>query len=165
MNKLPYKRIAYIGLMAALTFICTSYISLRVLPNGAYLHAGNIIIVIASCLFGPMFGGLSAMIGSAFADLFFAPQWTIFTVIIKFAMGYLIGAGFKMNDTAKYTSYAVVGIVFVGGYYIAEAVLFGNWAAPVVNITPHALEYVISLIVGLIISKKLIPYKLDKFID
>ena len=61
------KKLVMAAVFAALTFVGTSIIKIPTI-NG-YIHPGDGFVLLAGFLLGPLFGGLSAGIGSALADL------------------------------------------------------------------------------------------------
>lgn len=85
-------------------------------------------VFIASFTFGPAIGGFAGGIGSSLSDAllpggqYFAP----FTLVIKGTEGYLVGyiaqRSFRRREQA---AWLVGGSVVVGGYFVAEAFLFG----------------------------------------
>lgn len=156
------KKIAYIGLLSALTYVLTTFVRLPIpFSKDGYIHMGNIAIIIAACLIDPVSGGIIGAIGSAFADLTVAPVWIPYTIVIKFILGVFTGVGFYKSKAAAWLLYLVAGIVFVGGYYAAEAIITGNWLVPFKSTPFLVTEYFVSLAVSLIILKKSALKKLD----
>lgn len=64
-------RIVIIGLMAAMVFVCTMFLGIRIpTPTGTtQLKTANAICLLTGLLFGGWTGGLAAGIGSALFDL------------------------------------------------------------------------------------------------
>lgn len=90
-NKEIVQKIAYAGLMAALSFV--GYV---VFPSfsvtGTKVHVGNAFVVLAALLLGGVYGGLSGAIGLSIADIVSgyaasAPR----TFITKFVIGLVVG--------------------------------------------------------------------------
>ena len=66
--KLKTRDIVYIGFIAALCAVATT---IRIeIPGGAMVHLGSAALFTTSILFGGLYGGLGAAIGSALFDLF-----------------------------------------------------------------------------------------------
>ena len=89
-------RIVIIGLMAAMVFVCTMFLGIRIpTPTGTtQLKTANAICLLTGLLFGGWTGGLAAGIGSALFDLTY-PEWAAgawLTFIFFFAMGILARA-------------------------------------------------------------------------
>lgn len=88
-------RIVIIGLMAAMVFVCTMFLGIRIpTPTGTtQLKTANAICLLTGLLFGGWTGGLAAGIGSALFDLTY-PEWAAgawLTFIFFFAMGAICG--------------------------------------------------------------------------
>lgn len=149
------RKIAFMGMLCGLTFVLTSFIKIPISAAG-YVHLGNIVIVVSACLLGPLPGAIIGAVGSALADLLVAPVWTLYTVVIKFVLGYFAGVAFKSKKITAILLYTAAGVVFVGGYYLAEVIIFGNWIAPLYSAPQLTAEYILSLVAGLAIGKKLI---------
>ena len=95
MKKNKVRELAFIGVMAALVFVTTNFLSIKI-PVGAgmtQIHMGNVMCILSGLLFGPVAGGLASGIGSMFVDLLnpaWAPEFWI-TFIMKFVMGFVAG--------------------------------------------------------------------------
>ena len=95
MKKNKVREFAFIGVMAALVFVTTNFLSIKI-PVGAgqtQIHMGNVMCILSGLLFGPVAGGLASGIGSMFVDLLnpaWAPEFWI-TFIMKFVMGFVAG--------------------------------------------------------------------------
>ena len=128
------RNFAFIGVMAALVFVTTKFMSIPI-PVGAgktSLHLGNVMCILSGLLFGPVNGGLAAGIGSMIVDLtdpLWAPEFWI-TFIMKFVMGFVAGliSHIGKPTKAKVTVAAVLGAVsyvfcYLSKNYIQEAIL------------------------------------------
>jgi len=124
-------RMAVIGLMAALVFVCTFlHIDIATPMGKTMIHFGNIMSLLTGLLFGPLTGGLAAGIGSAIYDLMdpvFAPEFWI-TFIMKFAMGFVAGliahgAKAKGQNKARNIVAAVVAAVTYVALYGLKTVI------------------------------------------
>lgn len=94
MKDLSMKKIALIGVMAAVVFV-SSQIQIQI-PAGlgvTRVHIGNGFCLLCGLLLGPVLGGLSSGIGSAFFDILNPIYITSapFTFIFKFLMAYVCG--------------------------------------------------------------------------
>ena len=141
--------------MSALSYILTVFVRIP-LPNGGYMHLGNAVIVAAACIFGPLFGAAVGVIGSALADLTVAPIWIPYTVVIKFIVGVSVGFARKKPPIIAAMCYFISIIAVAGGYYAAEAIIYGNWLAPVHSTIPLITEQAASLLIGIFAAKKII---------
>ena len=148
------------ALFIALTYIFTAFINIQIPPgNPAGLtHLGNIPVFIAAMLFGKRTGAAVGGIGMALFD-FFSPYavWAPFTLVINALMGFVIALIVENREKFKWYLLAVVAAIAikVGGYYIAEGILYGNWIAPVVAIPANILQVAVAAVVVLPIIGRL----------
>lgn len=97
MKQNSIRTIALIGMMSAMIFVATRYISIQIpSPTGpTMLKTGNILCILAGLLLGKTNGGLAAGIGSALFDLTnplyvtSAPFTFTFFFLMAFIAGYI----------------------------------------------------------------------------
>lgn len=121
------KRIAFTGLMAALVFVTSKFLSIP-LPtaiDNTRLHMGNVMCLLSGLLLGPVHGGLAAGIGSVIFDLL-DPQYITsapFTFAFKFAMAWICGMiAVYRTDTKKwrYIAGSVTGALSYVVLYLSK---------------------------------------------
>lgn len=94
-NPITIRQMAVLGLMTALCFVCTLFLSIKI-PVGVgntMIHMGNAVGLLASLLMGGLWGGLAGGLGMGLSDLL-NPMFVMyapFTFVQKFAMGFLCG--------------------------------------------------------------------------
>lgn len=118
-NKTTIYQLSFTAIMAALVFVCT-YINIQIpLPGtNVMIHLGNVLCILSALILGPLFGGLSAGIGSFIFDLT-NPLYIAsspFTLVFKFLMGFICGKiafrkGKKGEDTKNNILAASIGLV------------------------------------------------------
>ncbi|MGB3368766.1 MAG: ECF transporter S component [Acidaminobacteraceae bacterium] len=158
MKKISVSQIAMCGVMAALVAIGTSVIRVPINVTGGYVHLGDSLVYISGILFGPIFGGISAALGSFIADMLGYPLYAVPTFIIKGLDAFVVGAiymktGAKTNNmTKKIISYIVAflagGVVMVSGYYIFESYMYGFQTA-ILAVIPNVIQAVVGGLLGL----------------
>lgn len=128
------KRIAMLALFTALIAVATAVISIPG-PIG-YTNFGDTFIYIGAALFGPVFGMITGGLGSMTADLFLAPQYAPFTLIIKGLEGFLCGFLFRLltrRNQNRFLSLLIASIVaaceMVAGYFATECILYTTESA------------------------------------
>lgn len=95
MNKNVLK-LTYGGVMAALTFISTSFMAFPIAVNNGYIHLGDGFVLSCGVVLGKKYGALAAGIGSALADIYLGyASWALPTFVIKALMAYLVGYVFE----------------------------------------------------------------------
>lgn len=93
-KKISIKEITLVGLMAAMVFVASKIsFPIPTAIGNTRLHIGNVMCLLSGFLLGPVLGGLSAGIGSAFFDLTDPVYITSapFTFVFKFLMAWVCG--------------------------------------------------------------------------
>ena len=126
--------------------------------DGGLMHMGNIPLFITAILFGRKTGAIAGGVGMALFDLLspFA-VWAPFTLIIVGLMGYVVGAVAEKHRALGWYVLAMVlaCAIKVGGYYIAEGIIYGNWIAPVISIPGNIIQVAVGAAVTLAVIKPL----------
>lgn len=169
MKKLTTKKLTYIGLFAALTFV-SNYLQIPlVTPFGnTRFHLGNVFCLLAGILLGPIYGGLAAGIGPTLFDLFDPVYFTSAptTFINKFAMAAVAGYIFnkKDNKDSKFglilaaalgqLSYIILYLAktFIKNYYILDLTKEASMVELVQKASVSLTNGVISVIFASIIA-------------
>lgn len=151
------------ALFIALTFVATWLINIRLplVGSGGLIHLGNVPLFVGGMLFGRKTGAIAGAFGMALFDLMSGwTAWAPFTFAIVGLMGYVIGwfaekkpfSSMMLNNIA---SVIMAVIIKVAGYYIAEVILFGNWAAPLGSIPGNIIQVGFAGIVVLLFIQQL----------
>lgn len=133
------------ALMICLILLMTSTFKIPVPMTQGYVHLGDAMIFLSVMLLGKRDGALAAGIGSSLGDVLSGYAfWAPWTFVIKFLMAFIMGvfiekAGARHGiENGKYkvtwidlTGMMLGGLEMAGGYFIAEYILYGNWAAPI----------------------------------
>jgi len=120
------KRIAYTGLMMALSLIGTFIVKIPISSTGGYIHLGDGFVMLSGIILGPVYGAIAAGIGSAIADIISGYAiWAIPTLITKGAMAFIVGYAFLKKDS-KYTNQLLSFsyIVIWSGFIVLVRALF-----------------------------------------
>lgn len=150
-TKISTKDLVLTGLLTAIVFSATMFINIR-LPisiNGGLIHMGNIALFLTAFLFGKKKGAIAGAFGMGLFDILSGwTAWAPFTFVIRGVMGYVIGsishANNKEGVNALYNIIAIIlgGIWMIGGYYLTEVILYGNWMTPVTSIPGNIVQIV-----------------------
>lgn len=151
------REIALNGVLIALVFVATYFIQIR-LPfaaNGGLIHMGNIALFTIAVLLGAKRGAMAGAFGMALFDI--ASAWTAWapgTFVVRGVMGFIIGYIFevglpqKVNRIVLFSAAIVISTVWmIAGYYIFEALLYGDWYAPIKSITGNLTQIAIGWVV------------------
>lgn len=144
------------SLAAALTYVFTAFVNLRlpIAANGGLIHLGNVPLFLFAILFGKKTGAFAGGVGMALFDLLSGwTVWAPFTLVIAGLMGYCAGA-----VTEKKKSFVRYGVAMflallikIAGYYIAEGLIYGNWAAPAASIPGNLIQVAAAVVIVMIV--------------
>ena len=155
------RELAIDAIFIALTYVFTAFINIKlpIAANGGLIHLGNIPLFIAAIVFGWRTGMIAGGVGMALFDMMsgFWSTWAPFTLIIVGLMGFAVGKITEKKNTYLRTliAFVVAAIIKVVGYYIAEAILYGNLIAPVSSIPGNLVQIGVAAIIVLPISVRL----------
>lgn len=146
----------------ALTYVFTACINVRlpIAANGGLVHLGNVPLFLGAILFGRKTGMIAGGVGMGLFDLLSGwTLWAPFTFVIVGLMGYTAG---KMTEKAshhRFRWYAAAMLaacmIKIGGYYVAEGILYGNWIAPVTSIPGNVIQVGVAAVITLAIAGRL----------
>ena len=137
------------ALFTAITAVCTAFLSFRVLTNEGYIHFGDAIIMLSAALLPTPYAVFVGAIGGGVADLLAgAPLWAPFTLVIKAVVALCYSSkGEKLFTIRNAVGFFPMTVITIGGYYLAEALLYGNWQTPVFAIYGNVIQSVGSVII------------------
>ena len=163
--KLKTRDIVYIGFIAALCAVATT---IRIeIPGGAMVHLGSAALFTSSILFGGLYGGLGAAIGSALFDLFGGhTQYIVFSFFIKGIAGLIVGgmtAGYLppsiTKPTASFTRILIaliIGTIWTAfGYFLAWWFVLDSAAVAASKIQYSLITSAAGIVVAIILTPKL----------
>lgn len=136
------------ALFTALIYVATWLINIRLplVGSGGLIHLGNVPLFAAAMLFGRRTGAWAGAFGMGLFDLMSGwTAWAPFTFVIVGCMGYTVGLitekkPFKSMFANDVLSVIVAIIIKIVGYYFAEVILYGNWAAPLGSIPGNIIQ-------------------------
>ena len=156
------KTAAVNGISIALVFLATAFINIRlpIAANGGLIHLGNVPLFLAAAIFGKRTGAVCGAFGMGLFDLLSGwTLWAPFTFVIAGLIGYTVGR-LTEDPAASYSRYVLAVIlaliIKVAGYYIAEAVIYGNLAAPLASIPGNVIQIGVASAVFLIVIKPIL---------
>ena len=137
------KLLAISALFAAMICLVTAYLlHIPVGLSGGYIHIGDGLIFLAAAMLPKPYAIGAAVLGAGLADLLTAPVWIVATVVVKTLITLPFSARGEKLLTRRNGLAALVSIpISCGGYYLAEALMFGNWIAPALSIPVSLIQY------------------------
>lgn len=157
------KYIAVTAMFAALITVTTAFIKIPA-PLG-YMHAGDAAVYLAACILPAPLGFIAAGIGGALADVLSGyAVWAIPTLLIKmlnvvpFFLMRLFLAGKGRDDRILrlpvVAALVVTTAVTVGGYYVANCLLYDQNAA-VAEIPFNCMQSAVAAALFIVLSAAL----------
>lgn len=155
----PTKRIAYIGILTALCFVFTAFVSIPSL-SGGHTNLSDAVIFIAAYALGPISALVVGGVGTFFADFFFYPTTMFISLIIHGFEGFMLGFLFKAVRGKKHelvfdcVCMVTAGLFMMLGFFIAKTFIYGNLETALISLYRNALQVLISVVMAIIV----IPY-------
>ena len=156
-------RFALIATFVVLTAITTVVIRIPIPATTGYFNLGDIFIIAAGLIFGPMAGLVAGAVGAGAADLYGYPQFVLATVVTKGLEGFLVGAiarGDSLGHSRAWIAALVGATVLVLGYFVFEAIVYPalgqtmsffavtNFQDALVELIPNAVQGLIGAVGG-----------------
>lgn len=181
MKKLSTQKLVYMALFTALVYIFTRFFKIPITtPLGhTMFHLGNAFCLLGGILIGPVYGGISAGLGSAIFDLFDPIYFTSapITFVSKFAMAFVAGMIYKnrkkLVNTPRLVLANVLGQItytflyllkaFIKNKYILGFTMEANMTELIQKGTVSTINGIISIIIATIVGIALL--KRVKFED
>ena len=144
----------------ALTYIFTAFINVKlpIAANGGLIHLGNVPLFIGAILFGKKTGAIAGGIGMGLFDLLSGwTLWAPFTLVIVGCMGFVVGAVTEKKKSFPFYLLALLlaCAIKIGGYYLAEAVIYQNWVVPLTSIPGNLIQVGAAAIITLVVIEPL----------
>ncbi len=147
------KKLVIASLFAAIVFVATFIIRIPS-PMKGYINPGDVVVLLCGWALGPVWGFLSAGIGSMLADL--VAGYAIYAPVTFFIKGLMATVAWIIYRCLKNTgilskviSGIVAELIMVLGYFVFEAILYGV-AGAALNIIPNCVQGVFGIVVGVI---------------
>ena len=149
------------AMFAAMITLTTAYLfHIPVGTAGGYIHLGDTFIYLAACFLPVPYAVVGSAVGAALADVL-SPGgvvWVIPTLIIKALMVLpFTSKSAKIIPVRNIMACVISGVICMGGYYVAEAVMTGNWMSPLASLWAGFIQSGGSAAVFLVIA-----FALDK---
>ena len=141
------------GMGIALVFVATLFINLRLpIGQGGLIHLGNVPLFLFAIIYGKKIGAMAGAFGMGLFDLMGGwTPWAPATFIIVGLMGYTVGViAEKKDDLTGYTLAIILACAIkVAGYYVAEALIYGNWVQPVLSVPGNLIQIGVAALIVL----------------
>jgi len=142
--------VALCGVMIAVTAAMTLLVRIPIAPTRGYLNLGDAMVFFSALSLGGKIGGISGGVGSAIADIlggyaYFAP----ITLVVKGVEGLVAGLVAKKGTFIVMLAGTIAGgAVMIGGYFIAETLMYGVGPA-LVEVPANIIQIVGGLVIAI----------------
>ena len=149
------RNLVYTAMLMALCCVATLVIKIPTVTGG-YLNAGDIVVVLAALLAGPLYGGVAAGFGSGLAD--------VISGYMSYAPGTLVVKGCAAVVTAlifracrkKSFGFALLSaicgeIIMVLGYFGYASLLLGKGWGAAASIPGNLAQGAMGMVIGLVL--------------
>ena len=149
------------ALMMCMIIVLTMFVKVPIPLTQGYVHLGDAMIFISVMLLGWKYGAAATAVGSAMADIFCGvTMWAPWTLVIKFIMAMIMGlildrGGEHISVIRQIIAMAAGGVFMVAGYFAAEGIMYGNWAAAALGIPWNIGQFVVGMIIAVALSAAL----------
>ena len=155
-NNKPIFYMVFAALFAAIIAVFTAFlfhIPVKIGANTAYIHFGDAFIFLSASILPTPYALAAAGIGGALGDLFCGGvEWIPFTIIIKILVAVVFTSkASKMLCKRNIFALFMALLITVGGYYIAEALIFGNWLSPLLSVWGNTVQIMGSAVLYILI--------------
>ena len=150
------------GIFTALVFVITAY--LHIPTYNGYVHCGDGFIFIAACILPMPYSILVGVLGAMLADLLtgFA-IWAPGSMIIKGLLALLFSCKANKIITKRNLFMLIpAALISAVGYYLYEALIFGNFIASLVGIPASLVQALASSIVYVALGIAMDKYDIKK---
>ena len=137
------KFLAMASMFAAMVCVTTAYLfHIPVGVNNGYIHLGDTFIYLAAAFLPWPYAIGTAALGAAAADLLTgAAVWAVPTMIIKALMVLpFTSRGQKILGIRNVAAALFSGIICLGGYFLAEGLMYGSWVMSLLGLWPGILQ-------------------------
>ena len=152
-NRNKTLKLAFIGIMCALTTVVTWVLPIPMPATEGYINFGDAVIFLTALFAGPVPAMVVGGIGSMLADVIGGyMHWAGFTLLIKGLEGLICGLIVKKFNKKDKFYIDILGLVAAGvwmvvGYYFAGAILYG-WAGSLESLPGNCIQGGVSIVVA-----------------
>ena len=140
------------GIMTALVFVLTAYLHIPV--HTGYTHIGDGFIYLAACILPLPYGLFVGAVGALLADCLTGyALWAPASVVIKgLTVLFFVRNRKKLLNLRNIVALVPAGTLCVGGYYLYEALITGNFAAPLAGILGNVTQWLFSTLLFVLVA-------------
>ena len=155
--KSKIKLITVTGIFTAIVYLLTAY--LHIPSHTGYTHIGDGVIYLSACLlplpYAAFVGGMGALLADCLSGF---AVWAPASVIIKVAaVFFFTSRKEKIINTRNVLALIPASLICIGGYYLYDALIVGNFVSALAGIAGYITQSVLSsaffIVLGLATDK------------
>ena len=155
MKKNNTKYLVLSALFAAIITVCTRFTAIPIFGGQGYVHIGDAFVFLSAAILPTPYAMITSAIGGGLADMM--AGYTIYilpTALIKALMSLMF---FKKTQTKLFSAKSIISsvlgtLILIGGYDIAEVILFGSFVSPLLGMLWNALQGIFSSVAFLLLA-------------
>lgn len=152
MKKEQIRYMTLSGVFCALVFVFTAYLHVPV--HTGYAHMGDGLIYVAACIlplpYGIFVGGIGALLADALTGY---AIWAPGSLIIKAATVMMFSRkGERILSVRNILALIPAWILCIGGYYLYEGIITGNFVAPAAGVVGNLIQCAFSTALFIVIA-------------
>ncbi len=158
MKSKKISRIVFAAILAAAIAVATRFTQIPIFGGQGYVHAGDTFILLAAAFLPTPYAVMAAALGGAIADLTAGyAVYVLPTAVIKGLVALLFFGKKGGRLVCKRSVISAIASVFVTpvGYYVAEVIMFGSFAAPLLGVVWNLCQGTVSAILFCVLGKAL----------
>lgn len=149
------KKLVYAAVLSAMVCVATMVLKIP-LPAHGYFNLGDGAVLLSGALLGPLWGPMSAGVGSALSDLLsgyalYAPVTFVIKALMAALFSLLETALAKRPLMARIVGGAAAELVMILGYLLFESVLY-RFEAALAGVGANAVQALIGLAFGVLLT-------------
>ncbi len=161
------KKLVLCSLFMAIICVATLVIQVPSPMNG-YVNLGDVFVLLAAWIMGPLYGLTAAGIGSMLADIitgyaYYAPATLIIKALVAYAAAYIVFGALK-NVKLNFLHYLTAGlaseIIMVLGYFAYAGIILKNGLAAASSIPGNIVQAVVCTLIASWVIVLLKKYKI-----
>ncbi len=152
MKQKKMKNMCLAGILTAIVFVVTAY--LHIPSHTGYTHVGDGFIYLAACLLPLPYALFVGAGGALLADCLTGyAMWAPGSVVIKMlAVLCFSGKSQKILTGRNLAALVPAAVCCIGGYYLYEALLTGNFVSPLAGIPGYVTQSVLSSLLFVVLG-------------
>lgn len=157
--RISTRKIAYIGVLTALCFIATAFISVPSV-GGGHTNLSDAVIFIAAWTVGPLGAFAAGGLGTFFADLAFYPATMFYSFVIHGLEGIICGLIMKALKRTEgkilkgvFACFAMIisGIFMIIMFFLAKWLMYGTWQTALISLPRNIIQAAMSVVISMIV--------------